>query len=670
MLGSLQKFLNMIPILGNAAESESGRGRGAAIRSLIFFVLFYLYLWFVVDLRLLYQGGGVITNFPVFFTDWPFFRTFLSRPGGLVEYLSAFLSQLVYYSWAGALVVTLQAWLLCLCTGYFFKAINAPRLRCIRFIPPILLLVLYGRYTYHFVTTMALLAALLFVSLYLRLVAKHVSQIRYSPTRWVSSKLFDLLVFLVLSVILYALAAGAYLLFAVLCAIYELLFKRRWYMCLLYVLLAALLPYVAGVLFFDVSIVDAFTDLLPVSWKILDWPSRNRMVTVVHVLYLLLPLTALGLGLLQIAMKESRFSEKRSKSRLSKGHEKGWPAKSSKLIASLISGYAARPVLRWVIESSVLFAVAGAVAFFSHNAEQKSLLAVHYYACRRMWPQVLTTAHRYPYSNSVINAVNRALYHTGRLGYDMFSYPQHPDALLLTAEDRDLRYWHKFDTQINLGLMNMAERNLVECMEVYGEHPMILKRLAFINMVKGNYGSARIYLGAISNTLFHTDWANHYLALLQSDPNLSTDAQIQHLRSIRLQQDHGGLFHAKQKAFSALLEKNSQNRMAFEYLMAWYMLTKQLDKFIENIGRLNDFEYTEIPRHYEEALLIYVLGTNKPVYLGGRSPNPDMRRQIKHFSQTFNRYGRNKRAAFRELAGVYGDSYFFYHLYGFSGVKK
>ena len=651
-------------------KSDSGRVSGAAIRSLIFFVLFYLYLWLVVDLRLLYSGGGVITNFPVFFTDWPFFRTFLSHPGGLVEYLSAFLSQLFYYSWAGALVLTLQAWLLCLCTGYVFKAINAPRLRWIRFVPPILLLVLYGRYTYHFVTTMALLVALLFVSLYLRLVAKDISQLSDSPTKRLSGKLLDLLVFLVLSVILYVLAAGACLLFAVLCAIYELLFRRRWYMCLLYVLSAASLPYFAGVLFFNVSIIDAYTDLLSFSWKILDWPSRSRMVTVVHLLYLLLPITALGLGLLQIAVKEHRFPDKRSRSGLTKAHEKSKPAKSFKFIAALISGYTTKPVLRWITESSVLFAAAGAVAFFSHNAEQKSLSTLHYYACHRMWPQVLATARRYPYSNFAANSVNRALYHAGRPGYDMFSYPQHPDALLLTAQDRDLRYWHKFDTQIDLGLMNMAEKNLVECMEIYGEHPMILKRLALINMAKANYGSARIYLGAVSNILFHADWANHYLALLQSDPNLSTDARIQHLRSISLEQDHAGLFYAKQQVFSALLEKNSQNRMAFEYLMAWYMLNKKLDKIVEDIKRLSDFDYPQIPRHYEEALLVYVYGTNKPVYLDGRPSNPDMGRQIRHFSQTFNRYGRNKRAAFRELADVYGDTYFFYHLYGFSGVKK
>jgi hypothetical protein len=137
-----------------------------------------------------------------------------------------------------------------------------------------------------------------------------------------------------------------------------------------------------------------------------------------------------------------------------------------------------------------------------------------------------------------------------------------------------------------------------------------------------------------------------------------------------LEQDHGGLFYAKQQALSALLEKNSQNRMAFEYLMAWYMLNKRLDKIVENIKRLNDFSYPQIPRHYEEAMLIYVYGTKKPVYLDGHQPSPDMRRQIESFSRTFNRYGRNKRAAFRELADVYGDSYLFYHLYGLSGVKK
>jgi hypothetical protein len=65
---------------------------GMQMRTLVFFILFYLYLWLEVELRLIYHGSGMVPNFPVFFRGWAFFRQFTSYPGGLVEYLSAFLS--------------------------------------------------------------------------------------------------------------------------------------------------------------------------------------------------------------------------------------------------------------------------------------------------------------------------------------------------------------------------------------------------------------------------------------------------------------------------------------------------------------------------------------------------------------------------------------------------
>ncbi|MHC4418598.1 MAG: DUF6057 family protein, partial [Planctomycetota bacterium] len=141
----------------------SNQSLGRAARTLLFFILFYLYLWLEVDLRLIYHGGGMITNFPVFYRGWTFFHPFLSYPGGPVEYVCAFLSQLLYIGWAGAIVVTAQAWLICLCTGYFLKTIRASGLRLLRFVPPVLILITYTQYTYHFVTTTALLTSLLFV---------------------------------------------------------------------------------------------------------------------------------------------------------------------------------------------------------------------------------------------------------------------------------------------------------------------------------------------------------------------------------------------------------------------------------------------------------------------------------------------------------------------------
>ena len=189
-------------------------------------------------------------------------------------------------------------------------------------------------------------------------------------------------------------------------------------------------------------------------------------------------------------------------------------------------------------------------------------------------------------------------------------------------------------------------------------------------MVKGNIGSARIFLGALSKTLFDAHWANNYLQRLQSDPNLSTDEKIQHLRSVMLEKDYGFSAIDIEDILSQLLEKNKQNRMAFEYLMAWYMLAGQLDKFVQNLDRLDDFDYTQFPRLYEEAMLVHVNRTRKRLDLHGRRFSSESRQRMDAFSQIFDRYDKNKQAAFYELAKDYGDSYLFYCIYGFSGTKK
>jgi len=650
---------------------------GWLLRSFVFFVSLYLYLWLFVDLRLIYHGAGVITNFPAFYKGWAFFLTFLSYPGGPLEYLSAFLSQLFYYSWAGALVVTVQAWLLSVCIDYLLKATKLPCSTailavssragspcCIGFIPSILLLVLYTQYAYHFATTLAFLTALLFVCLYLSILRQGLrpdEKTILSRTTIFSS----LVIFLSLSVILYYLAGGAMLLFAVVCAIYELLFSSRWKTGLFYLLSAAVIPYVVGLLIFRISIVDAFCNLLPFSWKIIHYEARKRAVTIVYLLYLLPPLILFIFGLWQIIRKRFHFA----KNRTSKKHAKKHRDKSSNLPAKIFSWYRHSFKIKWFIGTMLLFAVAGSAVSLSYDDNLRTRFKVDYYSYHKMWPELLTIARRNPTDPFVVHAVNRALYHTGRLGYEMFAWPQDSDYLFLTDPAYKWCYWQRCDVYLDIGLINMAEHALTECLEGLGDRPMVLQRLALINMVKGNIGSARIYLGALSKTLFSNGWANHYLDKIQSGPDLSTDQDIQHLRSLCLDKDYLTYSLTAELLLSSLLEKNSQNRMAFEYLMACYMLNKRLGKLIGNIERLKDFGYLELPTHYEEAALLYVYSTKKPLHLGGYKPSPQLHQRIDDFSRLLNMYGADKQAVFEKLSKNFRDTYFFY-AYTHSGTKK
>jgi len=619
-----------------------------AALSLLFFVLYYLYLWLVVDLRLIYHGGGAVTNFPVFYLGWGFFQKFLSYPGGIVEYTIAFFAQFFHIGWAGALVATVQAWLLWQCSGSILMVASGRRVRWVCFIPAIVLLAIYSRYSYPFGIAMGLLAALGFVCLYLGMASKK------RPT--------DLLVFLVLSIILCAIAGGTYLLFVVLCGIYELLFRRRPVLGLTFLLSAPIVAYILSAGVFHVSTIDVFDCFMPRAYK----DSKNMLV-MVYSLYLLLPIALVGLWLAGLLRKY------RGALGGQPAAETVAPEATEKSGQSLLSRFIAWSAGETAATFAPLLAILAGmlVACFCHDARIKTIIAVDYYASNEMWRQVLETSARHPSNKFVNHSVNRALYHTGRLADDMFVYEQQPGALMLSAETSNLAaWWRVFDTYIDLGHMNMAEYALLTCMGVYGEQPMVLKRLALVNMVKGKTGAAKVFLGALSRTLFDAGWARGYLEEIERDPNLSTDKEIQRLRSMvpAIDRDFKSL---NENIFLDLLDTNKHNRMAFEYLMDFYLLTNQLNKFVGMLDRLDDFDYVRIPRVYEEAILSYSYMTKTKVELHGREISRESRERFENFVKVFiDQYGENRALALNELARDYGDSYFFYSVYGRSGMKK
>jgi len=594
------------------------------IQGLIFFVLFYLYLWLEVDLRLVYHGGPMVVNFPAFFKGGEFFRPYLSYPAGVLEYLSAFLSQLFHYSWAGALVVTLQAWLLSVCTAAFLKAVNAFTLRGTRFIGPILMLMLYAGYRYHFNITMMVLGAVVLACVYVKLRPESGGAV--------------VLLFIALHVVAYAVTAGAHLLFVALCGIYELRSGRRWRIALLYPASAVVMPCVVGCLLYGVVPADAigYSLFAPLEFHVCSrFPGTMVRLSL---LYLFLPLTAL-------ALRPRR-------------KETGGESAASPGTARRCAGYAAP------------FVLGAVVILLFRNTDIKAELAVHYHAYHRMWPEVLEIAddiedNRDP---GIVHTVNRALYHTGRLDRDMFRYRQHPNLLLLTDERMPEMYvsWHRFDTLIDLGQINLAEYRLNECTGFFGPRPVILRRLALIHMVKGDAPTARVYLNALAGTLFDADWAREYLDLLKADPDLSTDRRIQDLRALMVEKDrpvipsrnderHG--FYATERMLLDLLEKNPANRMAFEYLMTLYLLNKRLDKFGGQLGRMKPLGYSRMPRLYEEAVLARSLVEQTRPESDPFEVSAESRMRANTFLWTYNSFRNDPNPKHFE---EYRDSYLYY----------
>jgi len=231
-------------------------------------------------------------------------------------------------------------------------------------------------------------------------------------------------------------------------------------------------------------------------------------------------------------------------------------------------------------------------------------------------------------------------------------------------------FWQSFGVYLDLGFVNMAEHLLTESLEGLGDRPMVLQQLAWINMIKDNTGTARIYLGKLSQTLFHGQWARDYLDLLDRDPNLSTDEAIQNARAMALDKDIGFSVVSEDLVCQWLLEKNPTNRMAFEYLMASYLIEGQLKEFASWIQKCRQFGYKRMPRHFEEGALVYAVATKKDFYLGGYTPSNEIRRRLEDFGKIMQRYHGNARAAYSEMAKRHAGSYFFYNTYSRLGQGR
>jgi hypothetical protein len=603
-----------------------------------FYLLFYLYLAFEVDLRLLYNGGGLISNFPTFYLDGVFLKGQLAFPGGLMEYVSAFLAQLFYYSWAGAAVVTCQAWLMGLGTGAYLKEIGAPRLRILRFVGPLVLLAVYSQYVFYFTMTLAFTVAVVAACLFLR----------FAPQGAVRRALC----FLALSIALYAATGAAYLLFAFLCGGAQIVKGHRYREGLWYGLSAAVVPYLVGVMTWGLPAPEAYAELLPIYLGTRASEPPKLMLKAIWVLYLFLPVVLGAVGLWHLTIGRWMSFAKTVPIRAGQNSRISSPPQSG----------AKSGALGWMIETILLAAATAGVLLFYHDPGVKDLLAVDYYSRHEMWSKVLDTAKHSRPHYLICHAVDRALYHTDRLGDEMCCYYQDPKALLLTGTEA---LWQKADACMDLGLINEAEQALTISMEMYGERPLLLQRLARIYLVKGDVETASVYLNALSKVPFWRHQAREDLAQLRNDPNLAKDEEIQGLRAIRLRQDSV----RQTDALVQLLTENPRNRMAYEYGMAWFLLTKNLAGFAQLFNARHNLVESRIPRHYEEAILLAKALNQGAVDLGARSVSQESTDRFESFMKAFQPFGQNAEAARKALRERFGDSYYYYFFLRGSGVQ-
>ena len=346
-----------------------------------------------------------------------------------------------------------------------------------------------------------------------------------------------------------------------------------------------------------------------------------------------------------------------------------WLAVGTVAVLSIASLFVKRwyePAKRWVrpVGSAVVAALAIALGVGRMmNPRSEQIMAYDYMARNQQWNRILLTSDReMPNNPLMVTALNLALGMKGLMADNMFRYVQNGVEGLLPAFVSDpVSPLTTSEAYYQLGMINTAQRFVFEAQEAipdYQKSGRCYKRLAETNLIVGNYPVARKYLSALQKTLFYRDWANETMRLLDDDAAIGKHPEYGRLRSCIVGDDY--LF--SDRDLSAMLGRqfmaNRRNRLAFEYLEATYLLSKDLDSFVSRFNLSESVGYPRIPTVYQEALLLWW----SREHTANEQMPPGIDRNV--FQSLNDFYAMtNHKAPVEQIAQRFGQTYWYYYFF-------
>ncbi len=319
----------------------------------------------------------------------------------------------------------------------------------------------------------------------------------------------------------------------------------------------------------------------------------------------------------------------------------------------------------------ILFALTG--LRLSANFSAESIMKYDYLVRNERWNDVIKLAEKDPPRNWLsLSMLNLSLAKTGQLGNKMFNYGQRGvNGLFLPFAREYVAPMMGNEIFYHLSLTNASQQYAFESMETIPNHnksARMIKRLAETNLINGNYGVAEKYLRLLEKTIFYRKWARDTRPFLFDDKRIASHPAYGEKRRFAVRNDY--FFHVlnMEAVLHRMIKENPDNRMAFEYLMAFYLVNKDLRNFAGLVPSLEKMNYREIPLSYQEAML-YIIGltTTDPFTAAPPYINAGVRNRMRSYADIY----RKSPDPEARLRRDYSDTYwYFFHFAGVEGQHQ
>ena len=577
-------------------------------------VYLFLGFYFILVFSYFYWFAGYVLFFQehqsLFVFSNSFIHDYLVKPGGLLDLAGKFLTQFYINNLAGSIilasVLTITGFILFLSgkrikSDWTFSFIPA-------LVPPLLILLIQTHY-YHLMVYN--LGFLLVVSWFFITISINNKRVRY-------------LLPLLYPVFYYV--AGAYaFVFLGLYIVYSLVFEEGKEKYIIPGLLL-ILAFISFLLSKDVLFIQPVSQLLTSPMPDVNDRTHKALLLILIISVVFYPLII-------------RLTRRKTTRKPGKG------------IIELLSGI-------------LLFSATIFLLIIRFNTQTARVINIEELAFRGKWNELISYQEKYPSENLIGQYFyNIALSETDQLCDRLFNGRQDfGTAALILEWTSDHLNWGSY-SYYTTGLINEARRWAYEEMVVYGIRPQNMEMLVKTSLLNGNYRLTKEYTGILEKTLFYRKWARKYEKMAEDTSLIRSDNELGNKLRILPRDNFFIYLESPENNLPSLVDGNPENRRAFEYMMSWLMLTKDVEILVDNIRLMKNMGYTRIPRHIEEAILIYYNSTGKYPDMGGLTISNETRLRFGQYFTAFVAARQNPSLLKQKMQADFSNTFWYYYQF-------
>lgn len=569
---------------------------------ILLFLIVFSYFCFFAGYLLFFQEQQSL-----FIYSGSWLDDFLTRPGGPVDLAGKFLTQFYVSKAAGSLIIAS----IIVLTGVLLIKITksiVPEGRIslpVLMVPPLLLLLMQTHYYHYLMYTIGYLLVLLYFMVSLLP--------RKTMTKYIVLAFFPVFLYI----------AGAYaFIFLFLYISYSLIFikgSNRIYLPLFLLVIAGLSYFV----FPEIFLLQSPKQLLLYPLPFINDTAHKYIFYFLTGFIVCYPLIIKATGL-----------------------------ENSNNTKSVIYGF---------ILSVAGFSVVIIILITGFNTQTSRAVNLEKLVFEERWNDAIKYHEKYPSGNLIGQYFyNVALSETDQLCDRLFSGRQDfGSASLILEWNNEHLNWGAYSFYA-AGLISEAQRWAFEEMVVYGPRPQNMKMLARTSLITGNYRMAKKYTAILGKTLFYKKWAGEYGKMAEDTTLIMSHPDLVLKKKCFPGKDFFIMLESPAGNLPVLVDENKENRRAFEYLMSWLMLDKNVEILVNNIRLMKNMGYTRIPRYIEEAILIYYNSKGTLPDMGGLTISDETKARFERYFAAYVSARQNPQTLKEKMKKQFGNTFWYY----------